>query len=197
MKLHLSRATPSDLPELMALEFSAFAGQDLHDAMLGPDTPAMRARATDRALRTMTSDLADCWLKITDIETGKIVCGSNWKIYPSCMPSTTTTTTTCATGPAGMSVDCGEWLEGEERETAQRVVDDFLERRRGYCQEAHVCMFVLSCPVLTSGVWRASVFGFSDVEPDLADLSLVRSLRSKSSTSSSHLLLVNAMAPAR
>ncbi len=129
MKFQLSRVTPNDLDELIALQFHAFSGLDFHDALFGPNTPAMRLRAKKGILKDMAEDAADVWLKITNGDTGRIVCGANWKVYPTYVSST-------SEGKHGLSVD---WYEGEEKEMAEFLVKDFTERRRGYCKEAHVC----------------------------------------------------------
>ncbi len=128
MHLVLTRATPSDLEELMTLQFEAFSGASMHDAMFGPNTPARRSEAKRRALKDMSSDPADCWVKITDVDTGKIVCGGNWKIRPTYV------------GPMGADDMTVDWWEGEERVMAKRLLDDFMARRRRYSKEACVCM---------------------------------------------------------
>ncbi|KAI9794963.1 MAG: hypothetical protein M1833_007337 [Piccolia ochrophora] len=80
----------------------------------------------------MAHDPADTWLKIRDAETGKIVSAANWKVYPSYVE---------APKP---EIHATWWEEGsKEREMAETVMEDFFERRRKNCKEAHVLLFIL------------------------------------------------------
>lgn len=73
MRLTLSRVTEADLDELFECQFTAFEGNDTHIALFGPNTQAARQRTKERFLEDMKEDVADCWLKLVDEDTGKIV----------------------------------------------------------------------------------------------------------------------------
>lgn len=76
----------------------------------------------------MGEDRADRWLKILDQDSGRIVSGSNWKMYP----------TWAAIEPSVASVD---WYPSgsAEREAAQHVLNDFLSQRKKHMYtHAHV-----------------------------------------------------------
>lgn len=71
------------------------------------DLPRLRALYT----ATMTADPADLWVKVVDVATGRIVAGSNWRVYVNGPPEDR------PMDPVPW------WLEGEARERAARFVE--------------------------------------------------------------------------
>ncbi|KAI9801613.1 MAG: hypothetical protein M1825_003292 [Sarcosagium campestre] len=130
MHLVLAPVTEADLDEVCAAQYASFVNEPIHDALFGEDSPANRAGMKQRFLHDMRNDAADTWLKVTDADTGKIVCAANWKIYASYVEKPKQHV------PA-------DWHQGSEREQAEKIIDDFFERRRRNCKEAHVLLYIL------------------------------------------------------
>lgn len=129
MRLQLSPIEESDLDKIVEISFRAHEDDWMWDAIFGPDTPASRTNTKKRFLKGMTEDRTDVWHKVTDIDTGRLIAAANWKIYP----------TYVAAGEGHESTV--DWFEGEEKEAAEYLVKDFLDRRRRRCKEAHVCTY--------------------------------------------------------
>ncbi|KAJ9640330.1 hypothetical protein H2199_005869 [Coniosporium tulheliwenetii] len=158
MHLHLSRASPSDLDEIIAAQYTSFAGLDAHDALFGPNTPTGRAVARKKFLKDMRHDPADCWMKIVDQRTGRIVSAANWKIYPNWgggededeegregKGAARITNGDSALVVAAPAPAMEMYEEGSvEREAAEDAMADFVERRKRYMDgEGHVLLNIL------------------------------------------------------
>jgi hypothetical protein len=128
MHFVLSRVTEEDLEEMIEVQFRSFSKVDVHTALFGSNTKANRDLTKVRFLKDMKEDVADCWMKLVDKNTGKIVSAAQWKIYPTWAPM-----------PEHPPLDA-TWHEGEEKAWAEEIVKGFLEKRgsRMY-NHAHVC----------------------------------------------------------
>jgi hypothetical protein len=130
MHLILSRVQEEDFDELLEVQFRAFAKVDIHTALFGKNTPEMRAITKEKFIKDMKEDPADCWMKLVDTATGKIVSAAQWKIYPTWAPH------------GEHEPFKADWFEGKEREAAEEMCNKFMKIREGHMYgHAHVCMF--------------------------------------------------------
>ncbi|EXJ85305.1 hypothetical protein A1O3_05980 [Capronia epimyces CBS 606.96] len=102
MHLVLSRIEPKDLDAVVPILFKSFHKIDLANVFFGRESPASYAYAKRQLLEGMQKDPADVFLKIEDLDAEadvnvlddkgntvrterrkRIVCVSNWKIYPT------------------------------------------------------------------------------------------------------------------
>jgi hypothetical protein len=128
MHLTLSRATEADFDELLEVQFRAFHKVGLHEALFGPNDKHHRDMTKERFLKDMKEDPADCWMKLVDTSTGKLVSAAQWKIYPTWAPL-----------PEHPPFEA-TWFEGEEKQMAEFLCADFMERRAKHMyNHAHVC----------------------------------------------------------
>jgi hypothetical protein len=130
MHFVLSRVTEEDLDEMLEIQFRAFSKVDVHTALFGPNTKEHRDLVKVRFLKEMKEDVADCWMKLVDKSTGKIVSAAQWKIYPTWAPL-----------PEHPPLVADWHPEGDERKWAEEMITEFIEKRgsRMY-NHAHVCM---------------------------------------------------------
>ncbi|KAI1344140.1 hypothetical protein F5Y15DRAFT_103971 [Xylariaceae sp. FL0016] len=134
----LSRASPADMPEIVALQYASFPPV-IRQAFMGCSSEADLPRLISKYTEKMTSDPYSVWLKVVDegrvTEAGKqrIVAACNWDVYPN------------AHAPAPASTDDGppEWLQGEARERSAKMNRDINEARRasmpGGFVHLHIC----------------------------------------------------------
>ncbi|KAH7046062.1 hypothetical protein B0J12DRAFT_742032 [Macrophomina phaseolina] len=123
--LQLSRATEADIDSLLDPLYEAFNGNDLRTMFFGHDTPASRASAKERIAGTMKSGAQNVWLKVVDQETGRVVGGSWWMIYPNWVPNPSLT-------PAAAAAISIDYLEGEDRVMGEAMLKDWMTRRAKY-----------------------------------------------------------------
>jgi len=169
MQLVLSRLEPRDLDAIVPMMFEAFGKIELTPVFFGRKSPSSYAYAKKVLLTGLQTDPADVFLKIEDLDAEvdvdvlddqgnavrterrkRIVCGSNWKIYPTYV---TPKEVQEAKTPFAKGHDDDEkaakepafaYLETEqERADAAVLVEDFLTRRRRACTEGHVLCFLL------------------------------------------------------
>jgi hypothetical protein len=129
MHFVMSRVTEEDLDEMLEIQFRAFAHVDVHTALFGPNTQHHRDLTKARFLKDMKEDVADCWMKLVDKSTGKIVSCAQWKIYPTWAPM-----------PEHPPFKADYFDDADERKWAEEMCADFMEKRaaRMY-NHAHVC----------------------------------------------------------
>jgi GNAT superfamily N-acetyltransferase len=186
MRLTLSRVECSDFDAIVPVLFKAFDPIELSAAFFGKASPTNLAIRKQKILESFHNDPADVWLKVTDedeevevdiinehfTQGGKgqvsgesiqgrktmkrIVCASNWKVYPTFVepkldketveaPSAVTkgegNIETTHTKPPGFDLI---WLSTPtEREDAHIILEDFLARRRRVCREGHILLDIL------------------------------------------------------
>lgn len=172
MRLVLSRVTPEDFDAIIPVQFKSFAGIELADVFFGRVSPKSYAYAKSVFMKAWNEDPADVWLKITDEDAEmdvnilddegnvvrserrkRIVCASNWKIYPTYVdPEIKAKADEASLEARGWKkavVHVEEkpgftYLETQqEREDAAVLLEDFLSRRRSACREGHVLCFLL------------------------------------------------------
>ncbi|KAL2416022.1 hypothetical protein ABEF91_002985 [Exophiala dermatitidis] len=174
MHLVLSRIEPQDLDAIVPLMFAAFHKVDLCHVFWGRPSPASYAYAKRKLLEGLQNDPADVFLKIEDLdapqvdvdvlddkgnvlrteERNRIVCASNWKIYPTYVTPRELEEQEQKNAKAGAGSESAERKEAEaaafsyleteqERIDAAVLVEDFLSRRRRECREGHVLCFIL------------------------------------------------------
>jgi hypothetical protein len=133
MHLILSRVQEEDFDELLDVQFRAFAGVDIHTALFGHNTKESRDLTKSKFIKDMKEDPSDCWMKLVDVATGKIVSAAQWKIYPTWAPQ--------GEHPPFKA----DWFEGKEREAAEEMCSKFMKIRESHMySHAHVCMFALA-----------------------------------------------------
>ncbi|KIW31870.1 uncharacterized protein PV07_03459 [Cladophialophora immunda] len=165
MHLVLSRLEPRDLDAIVPIMFEAFRNVDLCNVFFGRKSPASYAYSKRTLLNGLQNDPADVFLKIEDLDEEvdvnvlddqgnaiaterrkRIVCTSNWKIFPTYVtpkeqqeaPENNESQTNGKTEPAF------SYLETEqEKADAAFLLEDFLTRRRRECTEGHVLCFIL------------------------------------------------------
>ena len=167
MRLVLSRARLEDFDQIAALCLKAFEGQDLVRAFFGHGDPTSLAHTKKFMLAGTTTDPADVFLKIEDEDvdveidvlndkgnaTGekhrgkRIVCASNWKIYPTYVTPAEEKAIDEKDKTDGVTEKPGAhltYLETEqEREDALSIVEDVMGRRMREHTEPHVLCYML------------------------------------------------------
>ncbi|KIK61995.1 hypothetical protein GYMLUDRAFT_42424 [Collybiopsis luxurians FD-317 M1] len=123
--LILSRADENDIDGFLDCMHSAFRDNEVITAFFGYDTPESRAKAKERIAAYMKKGGQSVWLKVVEQETGKIISGSWWMIYPNWVPSEDLT----ESAAAKLTVD---YLEGEDKEKAEALIRDLMTRRARY-----------------------------------------------------------------
>jgi hypothetical protein len=119
MKLVLSRVEEKDWDELLEVQYKAFKDVDIHQALFGPNTKENRDRVKKAFIEESKTDISDCWLKLVDTNTGRIVSASQWKIYPSWAPKK-------------KEPFQAPFYEGQVRTDAEHLGQDFMVRREKY-----------------------------------------------------------------
>ncbi|EXJ71776.1 uncharacterized protein A1O5_05586 [Cladophialophora psammophila CBS 110553] len=175
MHLVLSRLESRDLDAIVPMMFESFRKIDLANVFFGRKSPASYAYSKRTLLNGLQNDPADVFLKIEDLDAEvdvnvldeqgnaiaterrkRIVCASNWKIYPTYVPpkeeqdtakttdSQTNGETETARKEEAKKEPAFSYLETEqERADAAFLMEDFLTRRRRECTEGHVLCFLL------------------------------------------------------
>jgi GNAT superfamily N-acetyltransferase len=175
MKLVLSRLEPRDLDAIVPVMFEAFEKVDLCWVFFGRKSAASYVYTKRLLLTGLQTDPADVFLKIEDLDeevdvnllddkgrvTGterrkRIVCASNWKIFPTYITpkEQQEAKERQRSGEAAEGAKEGakegekeaafSYLETEqERADAAVLLEDFLSRRRRECTEGHVLCFIL------------------------------------------------------
>jgi hypothetical protein len=128
MKLVLSRVEEKDWDELLEVQYTSFKDVDIHQALFGPNTQENRLRVKQAFIAESRNDISDCWLKLVDLTTNRIVSASQWKIYPSWKDKT----------EKGLFE--APFYEGQVRRDAEELGRDFMVRREKYQYGSpHVC----------------------------------------------------------
>lgn len=173
MRLVLSRIEPRDLDAIVPMMFDSFSKVDLANVFFGRKSPASYAYSKRVLLTGLQTDPADVFLKIEDRDAHvdvnvlddqgntinterrtRIVCASNWKIFPTYVtPKEQHDSEADAKAPqtngetdkgAATKEPAFSYLETEqERIDAATLMEDFLTRRRRECREGHVLCFLL------------------------------------------------------
>ncbi|KAK3723254.1 hypothetical protein LTR37_001977 [Vermiconidia calcicola] len=128
-RMRVERGTPEDMDELVRVEYECFPNF-VREAFLRCSSEADLPRLTQSSVNYMMRDPHVVWIKVVDNASGKIVAGSQWKVYPS-------------SAPESSDDEPPPWLTGEMRERAAKELQLFNERRRvvnpgGYVH-LHVC----------------------------------------------------------
>jgi len=129
--LILSRVQEKDFDELLEVQFKAFSHVDIHQALFGPNTKENRDRVKEAFIKDMHNDVADCWMKLVDETTGRIVSASQWKIYPSWVK------------PKEHPAFESPFYEGKERKISEKLGNDFYEKRGAWSDHPHVLLYIL------------------------------------------------------
>lgn len=170
MHLVLSRIEPPDLDAIVPMMFESFKKVDLANVFFGRRSPVSYAYAKRLLLTGLQRDPADVFLKIEDLDAEadvnvlddkgntivterrtRIVCASNWKIFPTyVMPKEEReakngqTQTDGEIAKEAAKESAFSYLETEqERIDAAILMEDFLARRSRECREGHVLCFLV------------------------------------------------------
>ncbi|KAK5175581.1 uncharacterized protein LTR77_000720 [Saxophila tyrrhenica] len=104
----LSRAKVEDIPEVVELQYDAFP-DFARRAFMGCYSRDDIAKVAAYYMEEMRTDPSDIWIKVNDVESGKIVAASNWKLYStSALPHGTDKVPT--------------WIEDEEAKELTRTI---------------------------------------------------------------------------
>jgi hypothetical protein len=129
MKFALSPVEPSDMDEIIRLQFLCFGATDMHVVFFGHCEPA-KVEAKKRHLHDLATDPCNMWLKIVNMDTDKMVSSSNWCIFPTRVEK-----------DEPIKVD---WLEDpEEIKSAEEVLEDYMGRRKKHMTQPHVLLNIL------------------------------------------------------
>lgn len=170
MRLVLSRLEPRDLDTVVPMMFESFSKVDLANVFFGRKSPSSYAYSKKMLLNGLQNDPADVFLKIEDLDAEvdvnildekgntvtterrtRIVCASNWKIFPTYVTpkeqqeaAKVEDEKTAQAKEEGKQEVAFAYLETEqERADAALLLEDFLTRRRRECKEGHVLCFLL------------------------------------------------------
>ena len=112
----LSRATASDMDEIVDLQYDCFPGF-VREVFMGCFSKNDLPRVRDLFIDKMQQDPNDVWIKVVDKLSGNVVAASNWKLYVN--------------GPSsgGVKDEAPEWLEGELREKSKAMMKKVNEKR--------------------------------------------------------------------
>ena len=112
----LSRVTLEDMPELLDVQYDAFP-EFVRVTFMGCHSKDDLPKLIPRYIEKLEKDPSDVWIKVTDNATGRIIAASDWKVFPG--------------KPSEHNADePPEWLEGEEKENSQKVIEQMTEIRR-------------------------------------------------------------------
>ncbi|KAI6800080.1 hypothetical protein KC332_g4448 [Hortaea werneckii] len=129
-RFHLSRLDPhEDMLELVQVAYGCFP-PILCGIFMGCKSEADLPRLAEHYLKELREDPFTIWLKVVDKASGRIVAGSQWKVFPSFSPAFT-------------DDKPPEWLEGEDLAKSTRVLEKMNAARRaanpkGYVH-LHIC----------------------------------------------------------
>lgn len=187
MHLTLSRVEPSDFDAILPVLFEAFDHIELSAVFFGKASSANLALRKKKILESFHNDPADVWLKVTDEDeevevdiinehfadegeghvsdkrikgrktVKRIVCASNWKVYPTFVEpkqvqETVEARGTVVNGEGNIEVTHEKKANGSdliwlptpaERADAHVILEDFMARRRRACREGHILLYLL------------------------------------------------------
>ncbi|KIW67091.1 hypothetical protein PV04_06364 [Phialophora macrospora] len=175
MRLVLSRLEARDLDAIVPMMFESFSKIELANVFFGRRSPSSYAYAKKTLLNGLLNDPADVFLKIEDLDAEadvnvldekgntiatekrtRIVCASNWKIFPTYVTpkeqqqeaaegeSRNPNSATAQLKEEAKNESALTYLDTEqERADAAVLLEDFLTRRRRECKEGHVLCFLL------------------------------------------------------
>ena len=112
----LSRAIPSEMEEVVELEYDCFP-EFVRNVFMGCSSKADLPKITKSYVHEMETDPNDIWIKVMDKESGKVIAGSNWKLYVN--------------GPSsgGVKDEAPEWLDNDMREKSMELMARINEAR--------------------------------------------------------------------
>lgn len=112
----LVRATAHDIPEIVDLMYDAFE-DFVRRVVMGCYSQDDMPKLVAQYIGEMQNDPSDIWIKVSDVNTGKIVAASNWKL--------------CATASTPRGVDeVKPWIQDEEAIELSRTVLERLNELR-------------------------------------------------------------------
>ena len=133
MPLQLGPASETDLPEILKVQFAAFAENAVNRLMFPvPTPPSTFEKSLDRARKDFRSpDVA--FMKITDTETGEIVSFAKWFIYRQERPEA-----------EWNKEDKRDWGEGTNVEVSDAFIGAINRNRRKFMAgKPHCCRLTL------------------------------------------------------
>ncbi|GLA01933.1 hypothetical protein AnigIFM60653_001224 [Aspergillus niger] len=137
-------ASDSEFDELVRCEFDAYENpqcnlKNLFFPIQGSSPTARDAAIQDAVKRQIhwhRSDPSSQWIKVIDVESGKIVGAACWHIYET-NPYTVTS-----------DEECNWWPTGEARNIANALMGQFLVPRMTYMNKPHITNNPITCSVL-------------------------------------------------
>lgn len=125
----LMRATPSDLDELVKLEYASFP-PFIRETFMGCSSEADLPRLAQHYKDGMLKSSSAVWIKIIDDSSGEAIAASQWNVYPGSVALEAETE----------AADLPPWLEGEARVKTVEMVTEMGRKRKeanpgGYVRE--------------------------------------------------------------
>lgn len=126
----ITRCTAEDMEELIKLTYKCFP-PSIRLLFMGCHDEDDIPKYTEMAIKIMQEDPNDIWIGVRDIETGKFIAGSNWKVYLNGNVSVTG------------EDEIPKWLEGEDLATSQKLIGEMAASRTKNMPGPYICKCIL------------------------------------------------------
>lgn len=115
----LSRASPSDLPEIVQVQYTSFQAPFERELLMGCSSPSEDLpKLSEMYAEESRTDPADIWIKVVEKSTGRIVAASNWKVYVA-----------PATALQRRRDEAPTWLEGDKAVASKGIFEGMNDVR--------------------------------------------------------------------
>ena len=104
------------MDELLNLQYDCFP-TEICEVFMGCHSRADLGWVKENYVGKMLKDPNDVWVKVVDNDTGRMIAGSNWKLYAN------------GKSDGGVKDEVPAALEGEAREKSQKIIDMMNEKR--------------------------------------------------------------------
>ena len=112
----LSRATPSDMENIVNLQYDCF-DDVIRQIFMGVKSKEDLPKVRDDYVKKMQSDPNDVWIQVVNKESGQVVAASNWKVYVN------------GETHGGVKEQPPEGIEGETLERSKDIMAKMNEKR--------------------------------------------------------------------
>lgn len=127
--IHL-RANTSDLPSISEMMYSSFHKIPAVQQLIMGGNPKLFAGMLEESMK---NDPTDIWMKVverSENSEGRLVGAAQWKLY--------------LTPGGGNEMSVPQWLEGETKKAAEKVIGGMNRNRMETNEEAYLCEYRLS-----------------------------------------------------
>lgn len=105
------------MAEMTKVQYDSFPQQFIREAFMGCYDESDLPRLIKHHAENVKSDPHAVWIKVLERRTGRIIAGSQWKIFPNCEP-------------VSNEDKPPPWLEGEARDKSAAMMRKINEKRR-------------------------------------------------------------------